>query len=60
MDAEVKINYDIRSNTKPNVIVLRNTMHANVGDIVKVRVRRDLLSLRGSTPEEIIGVDWAY
>jgi uncharacterized membrane protein len=35
-------------------------MHANVGDIVKVRVSRGMLSLRGSTPEEIIGVDWAY
>jgi uncharacterized membrane protein len=60
MDVDVKLNYDIRSNTKPQVIVLRNTMHARVGDTVKVKVRRGLLSLRGSAPEEIIGVDWAY
>jgi uncharacterized membrane protein len=60
MDVELKLNYDIRSNTKPKVIFLRNTMHARVGDIVKVRVRRGLLSLRGSTPAEIIGVDWAF
>jgi uncharacterized membrane protein len=59
IDLKVKLNYDIRSNTKPQISVIRNTMNAREGDIVKVRVNRGFLSLKGSTPVEIIGVDWS-
>lgn len=57
--AKVKFNYDICSDIKPQIGTLRNTMNAREDDIVKVSVRRSFLSLRGSTPVEIIGVEWS-
>lgn len=59
-NVDVKLNYDIRSNTKPQTVQLRNTMNAREGDIVKVRVEKGAFSIRGSRPAEIIGVEWAY
>lgn len=59
IDLKIKLSYDIRSNTKPQIAFIRNMMNAREGDIVKVRVTRGFLSLRGSTPVEIIGVDWS-
>ncbi|HDY74049.1 MAG TPA: DUF2101 domain-containing protein [Euryarchaeota archaeon] len=57
---DVKLNYDIRSNTKPQTVQLRNTMNAGEGDTVKVRVEKGTFSIRGSRPVEIIGVEWTY
>jgi uncharacterized membrane protein len=34
-------------------------MHAKEGDIVKVRVKKGFLALKGSTPLEIMGVEWS-
>jgi uncharacterized membrane protein len=59
VDIEVKLNYDIRSNVKPQTTFLRNPMHAKEGDIVKVRVKKGFLALKGSTPLEIMGVEWS-
>jgi uncharacterized membrane protein len=59
VDVEVKLNYDIRSNVKPQITFLRNSMHAKEGDVVKVRVKKEFLALRGSTPLEIMGVEWS-
>ena len=56
----VKLNYDIRSNTKPQTVNLRNTMNAREGNTVKVRVEKGAFSVRGSRPAEIIGVEWTY
>ncbi len=58
-EIEVKLNYDIRSNTKPQRIFLRNSMNAREGDRVKIKVRKGMLSLRGSTPVEVSGVEWS-
>jgi uncharacterized membrane protein len=60
MDVDVKLNYDIRSNIKPQTVQLRNTANAREGDTVKVRVEKGTFSIRGSRPVEIIGVEWAY
>lgn len=54
----VRFNYDLRSNVKPQTALLSNTMNAREGDLVKVRVEKGLLSLRGSRPAEVIGVEW--
>ncbi len=59
VDLLVKFNYDIASNTKPQTVLIRKSINAKEGDIVKVRVNRGFLSLKGSTPVEIIGVDWS-
>jgi len=59
LDVEVKLNYDICSNVKPQLALLRNTHNAREGDRVKIRVRKGLFSLRGADPVEIIGVEWS-
>jgi len=59
-NVDVKLKYDIRSNTKPQTVQLHNTMNAREGDTVKVRVEKGAFSIRGSRPAEIIGVEWNY
>jgi uncharacterized membrane protein len=58
IDVKVKFNYDIRANVKPQVVTFRNTMNAKEGDLVKTKVTRGFLSVGGSTPVEIMGVEW--
>ncbi len=58
VDIKVKFNYDLRSDIKPQVAVFRNTLNARKGDRVKVRVKKGFLSIRGSTPMEVLGVEW--
>ena len=53
--AKIKINYDIKANMKPCKCLLKNSIGAKEGDIVKVAVQRKVL---GSKPVEIIGVKW--
>jgi uncharacterized membrane protein len=55
---EIQFNYDILSSVKPQVAIIRKTMNARKGDVVKVSVKKGFLSLRGSTPVEILGVEW--
>jgi uncharacterized membrane protein len=59
IDLLVKLNYDLLSNIKPQTAILRKTMNARVGDTVKVRVSKGFMSLRGSRPIEITGVEWS-
>ncbi len=57
-DIRVKFNYDLRSDIKPQIVLFRNTLNAREGDTVKVRVKKGFLSIRGSRPVELLGVEW--
>jgi uncharacterized membrane protein len=57
IDVKVKLNYDILSNVKPQIVILRNKVGAKDGDIVKIRVNRGFLSIKGSIPIEVLGVE---
>ena len=54
--AHVKLEYDIRSNVKPDLYIVGNKSQAVVGDIVKVKVDEKLLNTQGNKPTEIIEV----
>ncbi len=54
--ARVKVNYDIRAGVKPGVHALPNDVNAREGDVVKLRVERNLFNLRGSSITEILEV----
>ncbi len=54
--AHVKLEYDIRSNVKPDLYIVGNNPGAVVGDIVKVKVDEKLLNTQGNKPTEIIEV----
>ena len=54
--AHVKIEYDIRSNVKPDLYLVENNQGAVDGDIVKVKVEEKLLNTQGNKPIEIIEV----
>lgn len=54
--AHVKLEYDIRSNVKPDIYLVENTAGAVEGDIVKVKVEEKLLNTQGNKPTEIIEI----
>ncbi len=54
--AYVKIEYDIRSNVKPNLYLVENNQGALEGEMVKVKVEEKLLNNQGNKPIEIIEV----
>ncbi len=54
--AHVKLEYDIRSNVKPDLYIVGNNPQAVVGDFVKVKVDEKLLNTQGNKPTEIIEV----
>ena len=54
--AHVKIEYDIRSNVKPNLYLVENNPGAMEGDLVKVKVEEKLLNTQGNNPIGIIEV----
>jgi uncharacterized membrane protein len=54
--AHVKIEYDIRSNVKPDLYLVENNQGAVDGDMVKVKVEEKLLNTQGNKPIEIIEV----
>ncbi len=54
--AHVKIEYDIRSNVKPNLYLIENNPGALEGDLVKVKVEEKLLNTQGNNPIGIIEV----
>lgn len=51
--AKVRIGYDLRSNVKQGLHFLDSFIKVEEGDIVKVKVDRSTLGLRGSTAEAI-------
>lgn len=53
--AYVKVDYDIRSNVKPDIYVVENDVHAVEEDIVKLQIEEKLFSTGGNKPISIIG-----
>ncbi|MDD1763173.1 MAG: DUF2101 family protein [Methanobacteriaceae archaeon] len=54
--AYVKVDYDIRSNVKPDLYIVDNHYGAKNGDDVKLKVDAKILSGSGNKPVSIIGI----
>lgn len=52
--AHVKVEYDIRSNVKPDMYIVENNIGADEGEIVKLQIEEKLLSNNGNKPVSII------
>jgi uncharacterized membrane protein len=52
--AYVKVEYDIRSNVKPDIYIVENRVGAVEGEIVKLKLEEKLLSTSGNKPVRII------
>jgi uncharacterized membrane protein len=52
--AHVKIDYDIRSNVKPDMYIVDNSYGAKEGDQVRVKVNEKIFSTDGNKPTSII------
>ena len=52
--AYVKIEYDIRSNVKPDIYMVENSIGAVEGDFVKVKLEEKFMNLTGNKPTDII------
>lgn len=55
--AHVKVEYDIRSNVKPNLYIVENSRGAKVGDTVKLKIEEKLFSTGGNKPLEIMEIN---
>lgn len=55
-EAEVKIDYDIRSGVKRGIYFIKDTLNVKKGDVVKVLVKKKWSGLRGSMPVELLEV----
>lgn len=54
--AHVKVEYDIRSNVKPDIYLVENRPGAVTGDIVKLKIEEKIISTGGNKPLEILEV----
>ncbi len=52
--AYVKVEYDIRSNVKPDIYIVENGYGAVEGEIVKLKLEEKLLSMSGNKPVSIL------
>jgi uncharacterized membrane protein len=52
--AYVRVEYDIRSNVKPDLYIVENNISAVEGDYVKLKLEEKLLSMSGNKPIGII------
>jgi uncharacterized membrane protein len=52
--AYVKVEYDIRSNVKPDIYIVENTVGAVEGDYVKLKLEEKLMSMSGNKPVTIM------
>ena len=52
--AYVKVEYDIRSNVKPDIYIVENRVGAVEGELVKLKLEEKLLSTSGNKPVKII------
>ena len=52
--AYVKVEYDIRSNVKPDIYIVENRVGAVEGEIVKLKLEEKLMSMSGNKPVKII------
>jgi len=54
----VRVDYDIRSNVKPDVYIVENNgFNVEVHDTVKLAVEGSIMSMRGNRPVRIIGIE---
>lgn len=54
--AHIKIEYDIRSNVKPDIYLVENRLGAEVGDDVKIKIEDKVINTSGNKPVEIMEV----
>lgn len=54
--AHVKVEYDIRSNVKPDLYLVQNSYDAEEGDVVKLKIEEKLFSTGGNKPMSILKV----
>jgi uncharacterized membrane protein len=52
--AYVKVEYDIRSNVKPDIYVVENDYGALAGDTVKLKTEKKLFSNSGNRPISVM------
>lgn len=52
--AYVKVEYDIRSNVKPDIYIVENKVGAVEGEYVKLKLEEKLMSMSGNKPIKII------
>jgi uncharacterized membrane protein len=52
----VKVEYDIRSNVKPDIYLVENRSGAVTGDTVKLKIEEKIISTGGNKPLEIMAV----
>jgi uncharacterized membrane protein len=52
--AYVKVEYDIRSNVKPDIYIVENRVGALEGEFVKLKLEEKLMSMGGNKPIKII------
>jgi uncharacterized membrane protein len=52
--AYVKVEYDIRSNVKPDIYIVENRIGAVEGDSVKLKLEEKLMSMSGNKPVSIM------
>jgi len=54
--AHIKIEYDIRSNVKPDIYLVENKIGAQDGDKVKIKIEDKVINTGGNKPLEIMEV----
>ena len=54
--AYVQVDYDIRSNVKPDIYIVDNACGAEEGEKVKLQIEEKLLTNRGNKPVSIIEI----
>ena len=52
--AYVKVEYDIRSNVKPDIYIVENRVGAYEGEVVKLKLEEKIMSMGGNKPIKII------
>ncbi|MGB7969938.1 MAG: DUF2101 family protein [Methanobacterium sp.] len=52
--AYVKVEYDIRSNVKPDIYIVENRVGAYEGEVVKLQLEEKIMSMGGNKPVKII------
>ena len=52
--AYVKVEYDIRSNVKPDIYIVENSVGAVEGELVKLKLEEKLMSMSGNKPVRIM------
>lgn len=54
--AYVKVEYDIRSNVKPDIYIVGNNVNAKEGDYVKLILEEKLVNINGNKPVNIMEI----